>query len=114
MTIQEHAASLKHGEIVSLLQSNQSLTQKVSQLEQQLNWFKTQLFGQKSEKRFADSDPRQIALGELLEGETAEPAKQTVAAHARRKFPQKVEEETTAPLIDPSLPLREITILPPE
>lgn len=118
MEVEEQARSLQHYETaVSFVSSNRALLaekeQKILTLEQQLNWFKKQLFGQKSEKRFADSDPRQIALGELLEGETKEPAKQTVAAHARRKSP-KVEEETTTPLIDPSLPLREVIILPPE
>ena len=116
MTIEETATVLKHEEIVSLLQSHQILTEKISHLEQQLSWFKSQIFGQKSEKRLPDFDSRQIALGEFLDGETTPPEKQTIAQHTRTKSTSKGqdEEESSLELSDPSLPLREVIILPPE
>ena len=115
VTIEEQARSLQHYETaVSFVTRSRELEQKASQLEQQLSWFKTQLFGQKSERRFADSDPRQIALGELLSGERKELEKQTVSGHVRNKLAPKDEEETKVPLIDPSIPLREVVMLPPE
>ena len=115
MTIEEQARSLQHYETaVSFVTRSRELEQRASQLEQQLSWFKSQLFGQKSERRIADSDPRQMALGELLSGERKEPGKQTVAGHVRKKHASKDEEETKVPLIDPSIPLREVVMLPPE
>ena len=47
-----------------------ALEQKVQSLEQQLDWFKRQLFGRKSEKRIIEPDPMQP----LLDGFEVEPA----------------------------------------
>jgi len=43
-----------------------TLNFKKAALEQQLEWFKRQLFGQKSEHRVAEFDGRQLSLGELM------------------------------------------------
>ena len=42
-----------------------SLTETVAHLQRQLDWFKRQLFGTKSE-RFIDLNPLQMNLGEAL------------------------------------------------
>ena len=41
---------------------NQLLREQVSQLQQQVDWFKRQLFGQKSEKHLVDPNPDQLGL----------------------------------------------------
>jgi hypothetical protein len=46
-----------------------ALEQKVQSLEQQLDWFKRQLFGRKSEKRLMEPNPMQP----LLDGFEVEP-----------------------------------------
>ena len=43
----------------------ESLKQENASLKHQLDWFKQQLFGEKSEKRLIDN-PNQLALGEFL------------------------------------------------
>ena len=50
-------------QIAQLQQSNVQLAQTNTQLQHQLDWFKRQLFGSKSEKRFIDN-PNQLSLGE--------------------------------------------------
>ena len=54
-------------------------------LQQQVEWFRRQLFGQKSEKRHPEPDPKQMCLGELPvpEHTPGQPGKK-VAAHTRR------------------------------
>lgn len=91
MSHDERAAALTHDEIVALLREKEQLTaccQELStrnaQLERQLAWLKQQVFGEKSERRTIDFNPRQLTLGEwIMEG--APLAKEiTVAAHQRR------------------------------
>jgi len=50
-------------QIAQLQQSNVQLAQTNVQLQHQLDWFKRQLFGSKSEKRLVDN-PHQLSLGE--------------------------------------------------
>jgi len=74
-------SSLSHGE---LLDCAKSLSHTVADLTQQLEWFKRQMFGVKSERlRLLDSG--QLCLGQV--GEVALPAaplEQEVSAHRRR------------------------------
>lgn len=54
-------------------------------LKHQLEWFRRQLFGQKSEKRLLEANPHQMNLGELPVPESAPPAAgKPIAAHTRR------------------------------
>ena len=82
-----------------------TLTQQVDGLKQQLEWFKRQMFGQKSE-RFVEADPKQLALGEmLLAVETRAPApRQAIAAHTRpvRQKDAAVAEAESLPFFDES------------
>jgi len=51
----------------------------------QLDWFRRQIFGQKSEKRILEPNPQQLSLTELPVPESAPPAPgKTIAAHTRR------------------------------
>ena len=62
------------------LQENESL-------KQQLNWFKRQLFGEKSEKRLLIDNPDQMDLGEILKtpSDTPPPATETITYERRKK-----------------------------
>jgi hypothetical protein len=42
-------------------------------MKHQLDWFRRQLFGQKSEKRLFDAHPQQMSLGELPVPESSPP-----------------------------------------
>jgi hypothetical protein len=53
-------------------------------VKHQLEWFRRQLFGQKSEKRMLETPPAQLHLGELPLPESTPPApRQAVAGHTR-------------------------------
>ena len=78
--------------IVELAQANVALQRDIdamrlefAALKHQLEWFRRQLFGQKSEKRVVPPDPAQMHLGELPIPDTQPdlPGK-TVAGHTRR------------------------------
>ena len=64
--LEDKAAHLSRDEIVALLVSQQELTTRVEELQRQLEWFKRQLFGSKSERRLLAPDGRQLFLGEPL------------------------------------------------
>ncbi len=65
-----------------------SLSQEVETLKHQLDWFKRQLFGQKSERRIIDGADGQLSLGEAIHREQSAtapaPGERPVAAHTRR------------------------------
>ena len=87
MTIRDQAASMSQDEIVTLLLDQQKITKKntallddhrkysgkiatltthVDELQRQLDWFKRQLFGTKSDRRILPENTRQFTLGESL------------------------------------------------
>jgi transposase len=78
------ANALSHEQFAALLDT-------VSDLSRQVEWFKRQLFGQKSERRLADADPTQGSLGQNFDEIPADrPAnkKRAVAAHEREQQPK--------------------------
>jgi transposase len=82
MTPAEHAAALRPDEIVALLEEN-------ADLKRQVEWFKRQLFGRKSERRLREPDAQQLPLAGLLPGGTnptdaPPPPTETVKAYQRR------------------------------
>lgn len=83
-------ASLSVPQLVVLLQSqaaaNRALQQQVDALRHQLDWFKRQLFGQKSERLAPLPDPTQMHLGEMmpLPATPVAPPQHSVPAHMRR------------------------------
>jgi transposase len=94
------------------------LQAEIIQLNAQLNWFKNQLFGKKSERRIIDSSEQQLFLGQQFsdasKGHSEET--QTIAAHKRKK-PKKVvaDGDGQALFFDESLvPIEEIKIANPE
>jgi len=91
------------------------LSQEVATLKHQLDWFKRQIFGQKSEKRFADQCGQQLSLGELA-GEGTPPATKgkVIAAHTRHA-PSKASTETSSDFFDETrVPIVTIAVNAPE
>ena len=124
MTFDEQAATLDRKSVVELLASHQQLTDSVdtlttgnntlavrnAELTRQLEWFKNQLFGSKSERRVVDPDVRQLALGEWKQ-QDATGAEITVAEHSRRGRKQPSNETEEGGLrFDASVPVEEIRI----
>jgi transposase len=103
----DEAAALTAQQVVDLVGS---LAQEVEALKHQLEWFRRQIFGQKSERRLVGGDAAQLSLGEAIEVQqpagAAAPAERPVAAHTRR--PASRQPEAT----DDSLPFFDATRVP--
>lgn len=63
--------------------------QRIDALEQQNNWFKKQLFGEKSEKRKDIDNPDQMDLGEAFKAPTAEPPPEKEKINYERRKKQR-------------------------
>jgi transposase len=111
--------------IVEVVQANVALQRDMdamrlefAALKHQLEWFRRQLFGQKSEKRVVSPDPTQMYLGELPIPDTQPdvPGK-TVAGHTRRAsrtdFAQS-KDESALFFDETRVPVETITLANPE
>jgi transposase len=86
MHFEQRAESLSPSEVAALLASHRSLEAQVAQLQHQLDWFKKQLFGSKSERRLIEPSPDQLSLGEELKAaDGATGLVQQIPAHTRRR-----------------------------
>ena len=70
------------------LQENESL-------KQQLNWFKRQLFGEKSEKRLTIDNPAQMDLGEIFKTPADAPPPETETITYERRKKQRSDDCVT-------------------
>jgi len=78
----DEAAAFSPQQVVDLVGE---LSRELAAAKHQLDWFKRQIFGQKSEKRMIEPNPAQMSLGELPIPETSPEAPgQKVAGHIRR------------------------------
>ena len=105
------ATSWTPGQIVELAQAHAAA-------KQQLEWFKRQIFGQKSEKRVAPPPPGQMHLGELPIPEAHPDAPgQKVAGHTRRlprtDFAQD-KDESSLFFDEARVPVETIAVANPE
>ena len=85
--------------------------------ERQLDWFKKQLFGAKSERRnVIEPDPSQLSLGEGLEASEGEPEAEpaSVRAHLRRPPRAAKAPDDKGLRFDDSVPVVTIEIPAPE
>ena len=100
---------------VVLKQQVDALKQQCDHLKQQLDWFKRQIFGQKSEKRFAEQGGQQLSLGELVGAGTAPatPGK-VIAAHTRRASAPKTDETSPDFFDETRVPIETIAVNAPE
>jgi transposase len=60
------------------------LSEQVAALKHQVAWFQRQIFGQKSERFVAASDPQQLYLGQMPVPDTQPEKRKSVPAHTRR------------------------------
>jgi transposase len=92
------------------------LHQRIAALEHQLEWFKRQLFGEKSERRQVEVPPAQMSLGEGLGAPAEDPAaKRTVDAHQRRVSAKRDADDGEAALFfDERVPVEIIQVPNPE
>lgn len=90
---------------VEILQiANVNLQNTVAYLTQQLDWFKRQIFGKKSERIISDCNSEQLFLEGFEElAKQGKPETQEVPAHQRRK-PQRDGQDAIA--LDPNLPVK--------
>jgi len=78
----------------SLLTQTRRQAEEIDELKQQLDWFKRQLFGQKSEKRVVDT----VDQGDLLAGEARPPqpvASETITYQRRKGRKQRNDDCVT-------------------
>lgn len=82
----EEAAHYAPEQVVDLCRDLASTREQRDQLKQQLEWFKRQLFGSKSERRLKEVSGAQMSLGELGTDAQAgvEPKKQVIEQHTRK------------------------------
>ncbi|CAG0999953.1 hypothetical protein BURK2_02932 [Burkholderiales bacterium] len=110
------AAALAPQQVVDLVGT---LSREIDILKQQLDWFKRQVFGQKSERRLVDGASGQLSLSALFT-DTAptpapEPPKRSVAAHTRRQAARPDTLEDSLPFFDASrVPVEVIELPAPE
>lgn len=122
MTFESQADSMTRGEIVCLLKANEELRQSNAELQRsnaelarQVEWFRRQLFGAKSERRIFTPDSKQLTLGEIYRGEAAKAAEIEVPAHRRRRAePIEARLEDQGLRFDPSVPVEVIALPNPE
>ena len=109
MTLHEQAAALNQDDIVALLQSRE-------ELQRQVDWFKQQLFGSKSERRVIEESLSQLSLGEAVNPanstSSGEPTT-AVAGHVRRRR-NGSDADSSDLRFDASVPVEVIEIPNPE
>ena len=108
------------GLVRSQAQTIETLTQQLAALTHQLEWFKRQMFGTKSERLRVLENEKQLALGEILappEG-TAPVKERIIAAHKRRERQSDaaaVGEAESVPFFDETrVPIETIHVPHPE
>ena len=117
-------AALSSAELIGLVRSQaqtiETLSQRVAALTHQLEWFKRQMFGTKSERLRVLENEKQLALGEILAPPEREaPRKErVVGAHKRRERQRDaaaVGEAESVPFFDESrVPIETIQVPHPE
>jgi transposase len=93
-----HLSKISHEKIIHLNQENQNLMEENKRLEEQLGWFKRQIFGKRSERIVSNLNSQQLEF-EGFENVAAsnEETKKTVAAHTRRKPNRNGQDKITLP-----------------
>jgi transposase len=114
MSPESEAECMSREDIIALIAAHRALQQSYDDLARQVEWFKRQLFGPKSERRVFDSEGLQLTLGELYRFAAVEPPSIEVAGHRRRSQvgdPESTEEPVR---FDASVPVEEIQLPNPE
>jgi transposase len=112
------AAELARLDPERIAQLMRAYAHTIDALRHQLDWFKRQVFGSKSERFVPEPDAHQMHLGELLPLQAQQPeAGSQVPAHTRRKHRRDFVEDDDrgAPFFDASkVPVQTIEVPNPE
>ena len=108
-----NAAMMSAAQLVSLVQSQ---AETIAAHRHQVEWFRRQIFGQKSERFIAEANPEQMYLGQMPVPETPAEKRRTVPAHTRRVATQDgADSGESLKFFDESrLPVRSIRLDPPD
>lgn len=99
----------------TLQENNEKLESEVLELKRQLEWFKKQLFGSRSERRLLEPSPDQLSLGEGLADTPRSSALSRQIAGYTRKAPRAAQDEGSGALrFDARVPMEVIEIGDPE
>jgi len=112
------AAAFTPEQVLDLIRANTALQQQLDVLKQQIDWFKRQLFGQKSEKRLVDEAGQQMSLGEVLSvvqsGTPPEAPARAVASHNRRPKPRDAGAESIRFFDEARVPVEVVELANPD
>lgn len=103
--------STRDEEIIHLNLENQNLSQEVQQLQEQLAWFKKQIFGKRSERNVSDLNTQQLLFEGFENLATKEEEKKQVTSHIRKKPNRNGQDKITLP---EDLPVKTTTLDIPE
>jgi transposase/uncharacterized coiled-coil protein SlyX len=98
-------------------QTIDQLSQRVQALAHQVDWFRRQMFGSKSERRVLQENSQQIPLGEILDqgSAVAPPSKRRVVAEHTRAVNKAKDEGESLPFFDETrVPIETIELPVPE
>ena len=107
-------------DVSALRQRNAELQHDIESLKEQIDWFRRQIFGPKSEKRIVDADPSQLHLGQFLPvpDQAPAPAERDVPAHKRRaprsNFSDGAKDESNLFFDEARVPVKVIELANPE
>ena len=108
----EQAAALCPQEVLDLCQT---LSAEITALKQQIDWFKRQIFGQKSERRIDVTPGGQLSLGEFP---TPPPGSESpgrpVAAHTRQPTSKRPSDESVPFFDENRVPVEVVELTAPE
>jgi transposase len=119
MHVESRATSLNPSEVAALIASHQALAVEVDSLKRQIEWFRKQLFGAKSERRLVEASPDQLHLGEVIVPAVAPAAeRKLIPAHTRRVAKRDAANPGDAealPFFDESrVPVETVEVYDPE
>ncbi len=115
MTSPPETLTVKAHQWTALQTENAALKARVDELTHQLEWFKRQLFGERSERRLVEPNPHQLSLGEM--GGAAEaptPHSTSVKEHTRQSRTKPAPEDEPAVRFDDNVPVVVIEVADPE
>ena len=124
-TSSTNSAHFSSGDAVDLAEDKdktiKTLQEQLKDLQHQLDWFKRQMFGEKSEKRNMEDNPYQTTIADILNSlpelpETEEEKKQTITSQrgtAKKKVLDGSPNDSGL-RFSPDVPVEEIVVTAPE
>ena len=108
-----NATMMSAAELASLVRSQ---AETIAALRHQLDWFRRQIFGAKSERFIAEANPEQMYLGQMPVPETHAEQRKAIPAHTRRVAAQDgADTGESLKFFDESrLPVRSIRLEHPD